>query len=94
MSFRRELESTLFFFGFQVCKRKNDINFLKLSKQDYLIMKVSKKVEIADLIHAKFLIDSNPCNSEPYWEKSVKLGFLPEMDNKIIRDFINSFEGE
>lgn len=92
MSFRGELESSMFYFGFRECKKKNNLNFLKLSEQDYLILRVSTKVEIADLIHAKFSADSNPCDSEPYWEETVKLGFLPNRDSQVIRDFMKLYE--
>jgi len=50
---------------------------IKISEQDYLILRVFQEVEIADLIHAKFSSDSNPCDYEPYWEKTIKCGFSP-----------------
>jgi len=92
MSFRLNLETTLFFFGFRECKKKKDLNFLKLNETDYLLFRIFDRVEIADLIHAKFYLKQDPCNSEPYWEESLKLDFIPHSDTHIIRDFINKFE--
>jgi len=92
MSFQRELESTLFFFGFKECKKREGLNFLKLSKQDYLIMRVFKKVAMADLIHAKFSNETNACDEEPFWEKVIKQGFSPDTDNQLINDYLKLFE--
>lgn len=91
MSLLQKIESVLFHFGFQEC-RKNNLNFLKLADDDYLIMKVFEKYENSDLFHAKFRAGSNPCNSEPYWEETVRLGFTPELDVQIIRDFIEKYK--
>lgn len=92
MSFHRKIESTLFYFGFKECKNRDDINFLKLSEQDYLIMRIFKKVELADLIHAKFLNEDTPCEDDPFLEKVIKQDFSPETDNQLIRDYLKLFE--
>jgi hypothetical protein len=92
MCFYQKLESVFFFFGFQECKKTNSLNFLKLAEYDYLLMRVSKKTENADLIHAKYQSDNHLCDSEPYWEKSIKLSFSPDSDTSIIRDFIEKYK--
>lgn len=92
MSVQRELESTLFYFGFRECKKRKGLNFLKLSKQDYLIIKIFEKANIADLIHAKFSTESNPCEEDPYWEKMIKQGFSPDTDSHLIRNYLKLFE--
>ncbi len=90
MNFLQDLESTLFFFGFQECKKSN-LNFLKLEENEYLLMKIFEKVETADLIHAKFNVGGNPCNSKPYWEKSIKLSFSPKSDTQMLKDFVEKY---
>lgn len=91
MDFDLKLKSVLFFFGFQECKKINNLNFLKLTDEDYLLMRLYKG-NTADLIHAKYDPDDNPCESEPYWEKTLLLGFSPDSDRQVIRDFINKFK--
>jgi hypothetical protein len=92
MSFYRKLESTLFFFGFKECKNRDDLSFLRLSKQDYLVMRIFKNVELADLTYAKFSNECTPCDDDPFWEKVIKLGFSPETDNQLISDYLKLFE--
>ena len=92
MSFLKHMESTLFYFGFKRCKEQGYLNFLKLNENDYLLMIIFEKYDMADLIHAKFDIDENPCNSEPYWENPIKLNFSPKSDSQIIRDFLEDYK--
>jgi len=91
MSIIQKLESTFFHFGFQKCKKKNNLNFLKLANQEYLLMKIFERAETADLVFAKFHAGENPCNSVPYFEKSVKLSFSPDADAPIIKEFLEKY---
>lgn len=91
MSFKRDLEVVLFSFGFSACKKKKGLNFLKLTNNEYLLIRIFEKVETADLFHAKF-DTGNPCDSEPYWEKTLKLGFSPDSDIHILRNYIEQFK--
>ena len=92
MCFYQNLESVFFFFGFQECKKNNSLNFLKLAECDYLLIRISKKIENADLTHAKYQADCNPYDSEPYWEEPIKLSFSPDSDTSIIRNFIKKYK--
>lgn len=94
MSFQLDLELTLFSFGFGKCKKKTNLNFLKLSDNDYLLIKVFEKSETVDLFFAQFEIEDNPCDSEPYFEKAIKLGFSPKDDKQILRQFIEKYKKE
>lgn len=92
MGITQKIESTLFHFGFQECRKKNNLNFLKLGNQEYLLMRIFERVETVDLIFAKFYAGDNPCNSEPYFEESIKLSFSPDSDNLIIKEFIEKYK--
>lgn len=92
MSIIQKLESTLFHFGFQECKKKDNLNFLKLANQEYLLIRIFKKTETADLVFAKFYAGDNPCSAEPYFEKSIKLSFSPDTDTQVIRDFLERYK--
>ncbi|WP_029903472.1 hypothetical protein [Prevotella sp. 10(H)] len=91
MSILQKIESILFHFGFQECSKSN-MNFLKLANDDYLIMDIFERSETADLFHVKFRTGNNPCNSEPYWKETIRLGFSPELDVQIIRDYIEKYK--
>ncbi|RZT91026.1 hypothetical protein EV201_3366 [Ancylomarina subtilis] len=94
MNFRKDLETSLFYFGFRVCKKRKNLNFLKLDENNFLLIQIFERGETADLIHAKFHSEDDPCNSEPYWEESLKLGFTPESDSQILRNFIKEYENK
>lgn len=94
MSFQMDLELTLFSFEFRECKGKTNLNFLKLSDNDYLLIKVFEKSETVDLFFAQFAIEDNPCDSDPYFEKTIKLGFSLKDDKQILRQFIDKYEKE
>ncbi|HEY3369403.1 MAG TPA: hypothetical protein VGK10_01065 [Prolixibacteraceae bacterium] len=93
MSFLRNLEQDLFFYGFQKCSKKENLNFLKINETDYLLIKIFRH-NTADLIHAKFHPDSNPCLSEPIWEKTIKLGYSPGEDNHILKSYTDNLKIE
>lgn len=86
-----KLQSVFFHYGFQECVKKENVNYLKLTEEDYLLMRIYKG-DTADLFHAKFHPGDDPCNTVPYWEKSVILGFSPVTDREIIRDFIDKYK--
>lgn len=92
MDITEELESTLFYFGFQQCRKKENLNFLKLNDKEYLLMKIFKKADTADLFYAKFSVGDNPCSAEPYFEKIIKLSFSPNKDGKIIKDILEKYK--
>lgn len=92
MGITQKLKSTLFLFGFQECRKKDNLNFLKLANQEYLLMKIFKKAETADLVFAKFYAGDNPCSAEPYYEETIKLSFSPDTDIQVIRDFLEKYK--
>jgi|GEM_PF-2357277 len=92
MCFYLKLDIVLLSFGFQTCEKNNRLHFLKLTESDYLLMKVSNKIENADLIHVKYHATDNLCDSEPYWEKAIILSFSPYSDTSIIKDFIDKYK--
>ncbi len=87
MSFLRDLEQILFFYGFRECKKKKNLNFLKINETEYLLLKIFKQ-DTADLFYAKYEHDSDPCLSEPAWEKVVKLSFMPGVDDHFLKSYL------
>lgn len=86
------MESILFFYGFKKCKKDNQFNFCKLSSTDYLVLFINSKYNYADLLLKKYREGADPCDSEPYYEETLRSGFIPERDKEIIKEYYEKYQ--
>jgi hypothetical protein len=69
--FFNELEVVLLFFGFLECSKDSNINILKLSELDFLVMRTWRSGVGAGFLYESYLINSNPCNPVPIFSQTV-----------------------
>lgn len=83
----RKLETIFFFHQFRKCIKNENLNFLKVTENEYLVFRVFQN-KVADLTHERYSKNESPCDSTPIWDESIKLNFSPSDDNHIIQETI------
>lgn len=86
MSIKNELEGTLFHYGFQECRKNENIQFSKLNDTDYLLIRFYGQ-HTADLFFARYKVGESPCDVDPADQETIKLSFDPETDGDLLRQF-------